>query len=470
MYKIGSLISFVLFITIIICFIIACFISNKFNSHTYHILFQVLFYVTGTFGLLYFVLINLYFIKNIYQNIYEIYYVLMLNDESLIKLDFLSNNCFNNNYTLTNQEIRTFNNLKSDGKGNDELKYDKDNKIPIKCKNDNLKSKDNDGYQDLFIRDFFWTFSYKTYLTGSIYNGQPSYDSIINAIKNYNVRGIHLDVYSNSSIIGNKNAKPVVKSDVLYSKFKPLDLYKSLKFIKIHAWKETNLPIFLYLTLNFYPDPVIYNKIYYALTKIFSNNLMGPKYSFSGRNKLYSINNIPIKDSFNKIILITNRYPTNSKLDELINGDITNQIREISMDKYTKDMIEYGGFIIKHSETDFIENNKKNIYMFFSNNSDNKQTLMNPKVDLLNPDFIDCCKAGVQFCMMSLHYPNKFLYDWYKFFQDNTSNSDNNDNTNKKMKYCILKNRKLRYIYEKVQVIKRKKIKEVNKFSLDMFL
>ena len=51
------------------------------------------------------------------------------------------------------------------------------------------------------------------------------------------------------------------------------------------------------------------------------------KYSFSGRNNTFPISSATMKECINKIIIITNTYPTKSVLDELING-CTNHLNE----------------------------------------------------------------------------------------------------------------------------------------------
>lgn len=376
--------------------------------------------------------------SSILDNIYKIVDILMLNDKTLIQLDLLSENCIKNIKIDNSEEYNIY--KENDENLKDNSKIVKTYGIPIKYYNNNYKEN-----LDLYITDFFWKFSYKTYLSGSIYNGQPSYDSIINSLIKHKVRGIHLDVYSNSDEIGKEEAIPVIRSDVLYDNFKALDFYNTLEIINNNCWK-TKLPIIIYLTLNFNDDNIIYNKINYAITKIFKGKLLNNKYSFNGRNGLYSINKIKMNDALNKVIIITNKYPTNTKLDILINGSITNEISNITLDKYSKEMTEYGGITSKYSPTNFIENTKNNIFMFFSNNNSNTNTKLNSKNDLYNPDIIDCCKYGVQFTMMSLNYPDKNLYNWKKFFKD---------------KSCILKNQSLRIIKEKTIQIKKKEIPKI---------
>jgi hypothetical protein len=351
----------------------------------------------------------------------------------MIQLDLLSDNCFKNNKSNSNKY--------DEYKSMDEVLVRK-NGIPIKYYNNYTKKN-----TDLYLTDFFWKFSYKTYLSGSIYKCLPSYDSIINSLNIHKVRGINLDIYSSSKTIGDVNAIPIIRCENLYNGVKPIDLYKSLQLINDNAW-DSKLPIILYLTFNFNDGANICNKIYHAITDIFNDKLLDKKYSFNGRNMLHSINKIKMEDALGKLILITNKYPTNSKLDEIINGSITNKLSNISLDKYTKEMIEYGGITSKYSPTDFIDMTKKNIFMFYSNNDTQKNTLIRAKADLSNPDIIDCCKHGVQFSMMSLSLPDNNLKIWNDFFGNNS---------------YFLKTKKLRNIEKQKIIIKKDIMKEIPK-------
>ena len=379
-------------------------INNPIISNFLYIIILVLLIIII---IIYLIILNINFI-NIYDKLFK--------DTIFInKLDLLSNLCYNNKYV--NNNITLLRTLIDNKKDNYKFKYN----IPIKYKN-----KLDNKFKDLYIRDFYWKFSYKSYITGNINNGIPSYDALTNAFDIYNVRGINLDIYSSSKIVGDINAIPIVRSNELHKNSAPLDIFKTFELINIHGWdnkidyKTKNLPIILYLTMNFTIDEIIYNKIHYALIKNFSKRLLDKKYSFNGRNGLNSINNIKMEDALGKIIIITNKYPTNSKLDELINGSITNKISNISLDKYSNDMHTYDCFSIKYPKADLIDNNKNNLFMTYSNNIENKDTKLNSKIDISNPNIIDCINLGIQLPMMSLYLPNKNLYDWLAYFKDDS--------------------------------------------------
>ena len=274
----------------------------------------------------------------------------------MIKLDLLSDNCFKN-YDYNSNKISNYNTLSKLKESFNERDL---SLYPYKYKNEIFK-KDF----DLYIKDFYWKFSYKTYLSGGIKNGIPSYDAIKNIITNHKVRGIHFDVYNSDKNTGNEKSYPVIRSDEIHKEFKPLDFYHSLEIVNKYGW-ATNEPMILYLTFNFIEDPVLYNKIYHAIMEIFSKKIIDKKYSFNGRNNEFPVNKIKMSDAMGKdergrLILITNRYPTNSKLDEIINGVVSdNVISNISIDRYSEDMYQYSGLSIKYPKQTLIDNNREN--------------------------------------------------------------------------------------------------------------
>ena len=307
---------------------------------------------------------------------------------------------------------------------------------------------------DLIVADFYWPSSYKTYLSGSYSYGKPTLEAIKQAFQKYKVRTVFLDVYSNSTTVGDLNAIPIVKSETLYHNFESLDFYKCLETIKKYAWNDNKyLPLILYLNFNFEDDDVLFNKIYYAIMKVFWQHLIDKKYSFSGRGGIFSAGNIRIIDALGKIIIITNKYPTRTRLDELINGNTTGNSSFVTIDKYSEDQKEYGGLSMTTSKTDLINKYKTNIEFIYSDNSDSSSTIFNSKIDLSNPNFIDCCNYGLQFVMMSLFLPDDNLKSWFQYFKKNKNT-------------IVLKAESLRYIQTVSDNVRSTKsiIKLFNKF------
>ena len=341
---------------------------------------------------------------------------LFLDKKNLLNFNFMSNNCY-----FKPKYIENFKNIEG-FVNNEVITYDRNTKemiktlhgIPIKYMNKYLKK-----YVDLNICDFYWPSSYKTYLSGSIKKSKPSLKAIEDALNLYKVRTIHLDVFSSSRIFGKKNAIPVVKEKSMYSRFYELDFHKCLETINNNCWKGTKLPLILYLDFKFEGFDEIYNKIYYSIMKIFTNHILDKKYSFSGRGGLFPAGQIKMKDAIDKIIIITNKYPTRTRLDEIINGNTSENNSFININKYTEDEKEYGGLSINQSKEILINNFRTNLEFIYSESDNKSNPIFKTKTDLANPDFIDASNFGVQFVMMSLYLPDKYLTTWVDYFKKN---------------------------------------------------
>ena len=395
----------------------------KYNKHVLHGIFYIIIF--------YFIFIGIYFFLNF---IYKMYYIiknLLLDNEFIVNLDLLSNNCVIDGVYPTNKKVNELDNTISTDLNTGE-KIKTINGIPVQYLNTNLNT-----YIDLILADFYWASSYKTYIPSGINRSKPTYEAIKQAFTKFNVRSVYLDVYSNSTTIGDVDAIPIVKTDLLYYNFKALDFLNCLEVIKRYGWYDestSSMPIILYLNLNFNSDSIMYEKIYYALMKVFWNHLLDKKYSFAGRSNIFPVGKVLMKDTIGKIVIISNVYPTRTKLDEIINGYSNSaNISYCYISNNTIDQKDYGGLTVTSSSTDLINNHKTNIEFIYSDNLINTSNVSNSKVDLSNPNFNDCIQYGVQFIMMSLFLPDSNLNDWYKFFKQN----------NFKM---VLKQKTLRYI------------------------
>jgi hypothetical protein len=370
---------------------------------------------------IYFIIMGIYFFITFIYKIIEFSQKLYLDNTFLTNLDLLSSNCvkYSNYENFSNQGdlIENFvDTIETDSNTGELIKMQ--DGIPIQYYNTNLSK-----YMDLYLADFFWPSSYKTYIPSGNNKGRPTYEALKQAFTIYKVRTVYLDVYSNSETIGDVNAIPIVKSSSLYYNFDALDFYKCLQTIKRYAWYDdtnSNLPLIIYLNINFSPDNILYNKIYYAIMKVFNTHLISKKYSFAGRGGLFPPGKIKMSDSIGKLILISNVYPTRTKLDEIINGySVDSSGSYCYINKYTSDQDTYGGLLMNNTSSDLINNHKTNIEFIYSNNDDDTSTVSNSKVDLMNPNFNDCKTYGLQFVLMSLYYPDTYLNNWYKYFKDN---------------------------------------------------
>ena len=178
------------------------------------------------------------------------------------------------------------------------------------------------------------------------------------------------------------------------------------------------------------------------MVSVFKNSFVDKVHSFIGRQEKFPISEAKIKDVLGKVIIITDKYPTRSSLDEYIHSSTIKQYHKTNLVEYTSDYLEYDGIKVDNNINSLITNHKKNISLVYAAGKKEKsaQALMNSKLDLINPDFMDCAKYGLQFVMMSPMLYNKYMNEWVLFF-------------NKKS--MQLKPRSLRWIQGKKLVVKK---------------
>lgn len=401
-------------------------IGPRFKRITIFIFYLLVLYLVG---------LSIYFaIKSIYKVILIIK-DLMFENDYMVALDLLSNNCYlyssNENFTNPNEKlIENFDTsmiMPSTLNGEVVKKiYD----IPIQYYNSNLKK-----FMDLKICDFYWPCSYRSYLSGSYEDGKPSYKAIIDSFNVYNVRLIHLDVYGSSESFTDENNVPVVRSETMYYNFDALDFHKCLTTINTNAWKDNNhKPLFIYLNMKFPSNKILYEKIYYALMKVFYKKLVDKKYSFAGRSSIAPIGSITINDAIDKVIILSSVYPTRTKLDEIINAYVNVDNGYCSINEYLDDYKSYGGLVNSTNANNLVDTYRSNIGVYFSYDSSSQTNITNnSKGKIANPDFLDCAKYGSQMALMSLYSPDSYLNSWFFTFKKNNFNP-------------ILKASSLRYI------------------------
>jgi len=292
--------------------------------------------------------------------------------------------------------------------------------IPISFYNKKLS-----GYQDLTISDFYYPGSYYTYTAATPLNAIPSLTSIKTAMNTYKVRIIHLDVFANID-----TNEPIVKSATMKPGAQSLNFLDCLNTINDLAWvnenSKYNHPIFLYLNFSFESNETTYIKIFEYLMRVFSTKLMDKKYSFSGRNGAFKISQATIKEALNKVILITNIYPTYSVLDELINSSSNSLNNDVNFEVYKKYYItnpypDGTGLSHDHEKDTLLLNTQKNLYFFYTVPNANHANAEQMKAGLYNPNFFDCAQYGIQSTLMFLYTPDKNFKEWNDFFQT-TSN------------------------------------------------
>ncbi len=268
---------------------------------------------------------------------------------------------------------------------------------------------------DLKICDFYWACSRKSYLPcGQTYD-IFSYDVIIDCLK-AGARFINLDIYSDEK----NDPSPIVRNKTMMAVYgKPLDFEKCLKIIDRYAWIDApDYPLILYLTINT-NDRLIYVKMAAILKRVFNGKFINKKYSFNGRNNLYPFGQIPIKETLGYLAILTDKYPTAGVLDEYINGVITEQQQFIKPHIYSKVDENYGGIVVKNSDTgSMIDFNKTNITMVYSEGEDSIANIHNPKSDLYNPPPLDCWKYGCQLVLMNYQLYDKNMKTYVDKFKE----------------------------------------------------
>ena len=383
--------------------------------------FSIIFYIC----MLYFTIIAIYFTVIYFIKLIDIVNDLLFNNEYMVALDMLTDNCYSYADVIENFDTSLI--LPSTLNG--EL-VKKVYNIPIQYLNTNLNK-----YLDLTVADFYWPCSYRSYLSGSADKGKPSIKAIKEALNKYKVRLIYLDIYGTSESFLDTDNVPVVRSETLYLNFNALDFHECLTTIFDNAWSDDNhQPLFLYLNVNFASNKFLYQKMYYAIMKVFNTRLLDKKYSFSGRGGIAPIGKIKMTDAIDKLIIISNVYPTKTKLDEIINSYNNSSYNYCSLNQYLSDYYSYGGIVNSSNASDLVDTYKTNIGIYYADNSDEStNTINNSKGKMMNPDFLDCAKYGAQMPLMSIYLPDTYLTSWYYAFKKNNN-------------YPILKNKTLRYI------------------------
>ena len=341
------------------------------------------------------------------------------------------------------------------------------NKILNKYGDNYLKMIDNipiaffnkkiNNYQDLTVADFYYPGSYYTYTAATPLNSIPSLTAIRTAMTEYKVRIVHLDIF----IDKDKN-EPIVRSENMKEGAESLNFIDCLNEINDIAWKnntcsQNNYPMFLYLKFNFEEGKdisinyeTLYIKIFEYLMRVFSNRLMDKKYSFSGRNGTFNIASATIKEALNKIIILTNKYPTHSVLDEIINGCTNDLNYDLNIKLYKKSYVDYPypegpGLSQDFNKNEILNNCKKNLYFFYSEPNMAYTNPQQAKAGLYNPHFQDCAQYGVQSTLMYLFVPDNNFKLWKDYFQ-NMNNFQ-----------PVLKEEILRNVNEPVPIIHKQK-------------
>ncbi len=343
----------------------------------------------------------------------------LLKDLKRNQFNFLTKNCFRE--VTTNEKFNTnmtdsspllqYNNI-IELKGNSYLTLEEN--IPVQFMNPKTEK-----YQDLILSDFYFPGSHYTYLEDTPISGHPSLESIQLALTDFRVRIIHLDIFRSKE----DPNKPCVRCKNMAEDANELNFLSCLSTIKKYGWNEDQkYPIFLYLNFEEEGSVPFYNEIYYNIKTVFSKNLMNKKYSFGGRNSSFPISKAPIRDCIEKIIIITNKYPTRTVLDEFISSGNVNQPNlniSLNLDLYKESYNQFNliGISQDKDKTQLLERHRRNMTFYYTQPNYDLNKPNENKSGLYNPNFQDLAQYGIQATMMYLFVPDNFLNNWYMFFK-----------------------------------------------------
>jgi len=274
--------------------------------------------------------------------------------------------------------------------------------------------------KDYGLRDYFYACSYKSYQPCGNTFDVVSYNAISNVISK-GARGLNLDLFFKSAtnnpfaddariIVGNVVTTDVVKKDRIVQEtvfsFLPdsppeeqhLDFIECLKMINDLAWLKSDAPIFLFLNLQFQENEKLEYQIASQIKYVLAKRLMDFYYS-AQRAK---IGNILVSKAMNRIIILTNRKPVDSSLNELVNGiagTISSNLTYLEIDSNSG---PYGGIVLKFGSRDqAIQTSKFNLTMAVKLNSSNKENIYNPKIDNKNYDTDQNFDIGISLTFMN---------------------------------------------------------------------
>jgi len=418
-------------------FLVLLFIYNIDN------LLNVEFFIAISILLLYFI-DNFIFCTSEVNKIY--------NDLKNSKYSTLSINCITNSCNFNNENFENNSNTPSppsqlqslyDKYGNNYLKLN--GNIPVA-----YLSKKTNNYEDLILSDFYYPGSYYSYLSDSPLNGTPSLDALKIVLSQFKVRAIHLDIYSDKSSEYDPDGNPIVKCENMSSDASPLNLLDCFGIITKWAWNQSDpnnssYPLFLYLKFNFNENnESLYIKIYDMIIKVFSKYFIDKKYGYAGRNGTFPISMAKMNECLGKIIIITDKYPTRTILDEFINGTTNNLNENFNLMEYKPAYITYDkiGLAQDNDRNKLVSDSKTTINFYYTLPNKDKKNNNQEKAGLYNPSFQDCAQYGIQGTLMYLFLPDENLNKWNLFFK-NTNNYN-----------PVLKDELLRYLGEKKIEIK----------------
>jgi len=264
--------------------------------------------------------------------------------------------------------------------------YSKFGKFPTEYLNTLYTNENNkDGkIMDLSLRDFYIASAFRPYQVAGQTFDVCSYESIQIIIEK-GARFHFIDIWSsNPTNYYDETAYPIVRNKTLMPRYgHALHFDKVCEIYKKYSWFGTKYPLILYLNIEFTAanNKFVLNKIAEILWKNFQGRFVGLEYSFGRKN----IGDIPIKRALNNIIILSNIYPNQGHLQELINGVISDKIQNSgNLTIYDELNVTHGGIRAKSSNMQtIIDFNQTHLGIVIPGDIKNITNIYQPGVDLI---------------------------------------------------------------------------------------
>ena len=245
-------------------------------------------------------------------------------------------------------------------------------KIPVTpIKTLSVNNPNTNKQLDLLVRDFYWPGAYRPY---RMMNNGKIYDSLYklneNVNRNFRVLTFEVNSKNNDLVIG--------------SNLKVDDTFKIIK-----NGYQKSLPTILFFEISYGDINSLHEILFNKIQKHFGDKLLFLQQGFVGMGGLYSLPNVPIKDTLGKYIILTNKYPLNNfNLNSIVNGVINKNRQYIKKYNYTSRSANGLG-------NEIVDINK------FKNNNKEYMTITIPS-NMTQVNIEDCDKFGIQLSLIDM--------------------------------------------------------------------
>jgi len=291
---------------------------------------------------------------------------------------------------------------------------------------------------NLTLKDFHVASAYRPYQPGGETYDICSYRAIKEVIDK-GARFHFLDVWSSNPTNHFDNAAyPNVRNKTLMPEFgNALSFDKVCRLYRENSWVGTKYPLVLYLNLQHTAanNRFVLNKIARSLWNNFKGKFAGVEYAFARKD----IGDIPIGNTLNKVIILTNVYPNEGQFQELVNGVISEKVQNAGS------LMTHDQYKTQPNTESMTEFNRTHLGIIVPDNVKNVTNVFRPGIDLIQYSADEpMTKRGFQFTCMNYQKPGKERDEYVNFFNNSS---------------LVLKDDKLRYIPCPKPVILKQNIK-----------